>query len=119
MNEGYDSDVLISILELKLLDFLGIRPNVDECSICGNTSDILTFSSNDGGFVCQNCYKCGKIYSSQIVKLVRMFFYIDVNNISKINLSNETKKELTELIEDYYETYSGIYLKKMNFLIKE
>lgn len=116
INEGYDPSVLAIIYELKLLAFLGINPNVDSCSICGNTKNILTISVKDGGFVCNNCYRSGKIYNRQIVKLIRMFIYLDIDNITKINLKNETKKELAAFIEDYYDTYSGIYLKSKDFL---
>ena len=83
LNEDYDPDVLTFIYELKLLEFLGIKPNVDECSICGNTKNILTISTSDGGYICNNCYKGGKIYSSNIIKLIRMFIYIDIDNKSK------------------------------------
>ena len=114
LNENYDPNVLIIILELKLLDFLGIKPSVDSCSICGNTKNILTISIEDGGFICQNCYKCGKIYNDKIIKLIRMFIYIDIDNISKIDLSDNVKKELELFVYEYYDKYSGLYLKKLD-----
>ena len=116
INEDYDSEVLTDIYMLKLLDFLGIRPNVDECSICGN-KNIITISVTDGGFICSNCYHEGKIYSSQTIKLIRMFIYLDINNITKIKLNNDTKKELELFIDDYYETLSGIYLNRKKYSI--
>ncbi len=116
INEGYDPEVLSIIYELKLLEFLGISPNIDSCSICGSTKNILTISTSDGGFICQECYHGGKIYDRQIIKLIRMFIYLDIDNITKINLKNETKKELNLFIEDYYDTFSGIYLKSKDFL---
>ena len=114
INENYDPSVLIIIMKLKLLDFLGIKPNVDSCSICGNTKNILTISIDDGGFICQNCYKCGKIYNDKIIKLIRMFVYIDIDSITKINLSDGAKKELEQFIYEYYDVYSGIYLKELD-----
>lgn len=116
LNEDYDLDVLTYIYELKLLEFLGIRPNVDECSICGNTKNILTISVSDGGYICNNCYKSGKIYSNNVVKLIRMFIYVDIDNISKISIKDETKKELELFITDYYDLLSGIYLKSRDFI---
>lgn len=116
INEEYDEEVLSIIYELKLLQFLGISPNIDSCSICGNTKNILTISVKDGGFICQNCYQSGKIYNNQVIKLIRMFIYLDINNITKISLKEETKKELSLFIEDYYDTFSGIYLRSRDFL---
>ena len=117
INDGLDLDILSIIYRLKLLDFLGIMPNVLECSICGNKHNIVTISVSDGGYICQNCYTSGKIYSVAAVKLIRMFIYLDINNITKINVKDSTKKEMEMFIDDYYETYSGIYLKSKSFLV--
>lgn len=116
INEGYDYESLTSIYELKLLDFLGIRPNVDGCSICGNQKNIITISTNSGGYICQNCYHGGKIYTNKTIQLVRMFISIDINQISKLDIKKETKRELNEFITDYYDEYSGLYLKSRTFL---
>lgn len=116
INDEYDPEVLTIIYELKLLEFLGISPNIDSCSICGNTKNIVTISVKDGGFICQDCYRCGKIYNRQIIKLIRMLIYLDINNVTKISLKAETKKELSLFIEEYYDTFSGIYLKSKDFL---
>ena len=56
INDNYDPETLTYIYELKTLDYLGIRPNIDGCSICGNTKNIITISTSDGGYICNNCY---------------------------------------------------------------
>lgn len=116
INEKYDYEALTYIYELKLLDYLGIRPNVDGCSICGNNTNIITISTNDGGYICQNCYRSGKIYTNKTIQLVRMFVYLDITQITKLDIRLETKKELNEFITDYYDQYSGLYLKSKSFL---
>ena len=116
INEKYDYEALTSIYELKLLDYLGIRPNVDGCGICGNTKNIITISTSDGGYICKNCYRNGKIYSNKTIQLVRMFIYLDINQITKLDIKTETKKELNEFITEYYDQYSGLYLKSRSFL---
>ena len=116
INEGYSPSTLTIIYELKLLKYLGISPNVDSCSICGNKNNILTISTNDGGFICKNCYQGGKIYDNTVIKLIRMFIYLDIDKITKISLKDKTIKELELFITDYYDTLSGIYLKSKEFL---
>ncbi len=116
INSGFDYEVLTYIYEIKLLDFLGIKPVVDYCTICGNDKNILTISTKDGGYVCQNCYHSGKIYSSKTIKLIRMFLYVDIKKITKIDVSKDVKLELEEFITDYYDEYSGLYLKSRDFL---
>lgn len=116
INEGYDYEALTSIYELQLLNFLGIRPNIDGCSICGSSKNIITISTDSGGYICQNCYRGGKIYTNKTVQLIRMFISIDIKQISRLDIKAETKKELNEFITDYYEEYSGLYLKSRAFL---
>lgn len=116
INDGYNEGILTNIYELKLLDYLGIRPNIDGCSICGSTKNIVTISSSSGGYVCQNCYQDGRIYSGKTIQLIRMLFYVDVSKITKLELNDETRKELNEFITEYYDQYSGLYLKSKSFL---
>ena len=45
-----------------------------------------------------------------------MFYYIDLSKITKIDINNQIKKELSLFIDDYYERYSGLYLKSKTLL---
>lgn len=116
MNEGYDYQALTYIYELKLLTYLGIKPNIEGCSICGSKKSIVTISVKYGGYICQNCYHDGKIYSSKVIQLIRMFQLVDVSGITKLEVKEEIKKEIDEFITEYYDEYSGLYLKSRSFL---
>ena len=116
IDEGYDYKIITNIFELQMLDFLGIRPVIDECVNCGSKVDIVTISSYRGGYLCKNCSHNEVITSLKTVKLLRMFFYVDIAKISKLDVSLEVKKELSQFINDYYDRYSGIYLKSREFL---
>ena len=41
---------------------------------------------------------------------------MDIDKIRKIDISNEIKREIDDFINDYYDRYSGIYLKSNTFL---
>ena len=116
IDEGYDYQVITNIFELKMLDYLGIRPVVDECVNCGSKHDIVTISSYKGGYICKNCARGEVIVNIKTIKLLRMFYYVDINKISKLEVSDSIKKELSRFIYDYYDRYSGIYLKSRDFL---
>lgn len=116
ISTGYDAMVITNILRLKLLDYLGIKPIIDRCVECGNTTNIATISSYYGGYICKDCLKNEKIVSTKTISLVRMLYYVDISKISKLDISKEVKRELDEFIDDYYERYSGIYLKSKIFL---
>jgi len=116
IDEGYDYEVITNILELKLLDYLGIKPVIDSCVNCGSKVDIVTISSYKGGYLCKNCARDEVIVNIKTIKLLRMFYYVDINKISKIEISDNIKKELNRFIDDYYDRYSGLYLKSKMFL---
>lgn len=116
IDEGYDYEVITNILELKLLDYLGIKPVIDCCVSCGSKAEIVTISSYKGGYLCKNCARGEVIVNIKTIKLLRMFYYVDINKISKLDISDNIKKELNMFIDDYYDRYSGLYLKSKEFL---
>lgn len=116
INEGFDPIIITNILELKYLDYLGIGLSLDGCSICGNTEDIVTISSKQGGYLCRDCCHESKIFSSRMIKLIRMFYYVDISKITKLELHYDTIKEIDTFLDEYYDDYSGLYLKSKQLL---
>lgn len=117
INEDYDPEIICSILELKYLSYLGIKPNFEGCSICDKTN-VLTLSASLGGFVCQEHHTNEKIVKVQTLKIIRMLYLCDINKITKTSVSDQVKKEISEFIDEYYEVYTGLYLKSKEFLNK-
>jgi len=116
IDEGFDYKIISNIFELKMLEFLGIKPVVDECVNCGSKDDIVTISSYRGGYLCKNCCQGEVIVNIKTIKLLRMFYYVDINKISKLDITDNIKNELSKFVDDYYDRYSGIYLKSKDFL---
>lgn len=116
INDDYDSQIVTNIVELKMLQYLGIKPVVEKCVNCQQKTDIITISSYKGGYLCKNCVGQETIYHLKTLQLIRMFYYVDISKITKIDISDNIKKEINLFIDDYYERYSGLYLKSKNFL---
>lgn len=116
INEQYDPQVITNIIELQLLEHLGIKPVIDKCVTCGNTNDIVTASSYKGGYLCKNCLGNEPIYHLKTIQLIRLFCYVDLDKITKIDISDIIKKEISIFIDDYYDRYSGLYLKSKHML---
>ena len=111
INNNYNPRIITIILRLKLLEFLGISPILDRCATCGNKHNIITISSYFGGYLCKDCYRNEKLVLPNTIKLIRMLYLVDISKITKLEIKEEILKELEEFIDDYYERYSGIYLK--------
>lgn len=116
INDGFDPLVIMNILELKYLDFLGVMPVLDRCAICGRKTGITTLSSYRGGYVCNKCFTNEKRVSSKTIKLIRMFYYVDISKITKLDISPEAKNEINMFLDDYYTRYTGLYLKSKSFI---
>ena len=109
--------VITNILELKCLDYLGVMPILDCCSVCGN-ENIITISADQGGYLCKNCRKEETIVDEKTIKLIRMFYYVDINKIEKLEISKKISEEINYFLNSYYERYTGLYLKSKKFIEK-
>lgn len=118
LNEKKNPLILTNILELKYLDYLGVGLNLDSCVKCGSKKNIVTLDPDEGGYICQNCYTNEKILDPKSIKLIRMYYLIDINSISDISIKKEIANEINYFLDKYYERYTGLYLKSKDFLKK-
>lgn len=116
IESGFDPAIITNIVELKYLSFLGVAPNLNKCSMCGSTKEIVTINSDAGGYVCKNCYTNEYITDEKTVKLLRIFEFVDILKIKELNILDRNKKEINMFLENYYQKYTGLYLKSKDFL---
>lgn len=116
INNLFDPMIITNIVELKFLEYLGVKPILDHCSICGSKNEIMTISSDSGGYVCKNCYTNEYVTDIKTIKLLRMFYYVDISKIKELNILDKNKYEINKFLEGYYERYTGLYLKSKDFL---
>lgn len=117
IEEGMDPLIITNIVEIKLLEVLGVMPYLDGCTLCGRNTNILTISVDAGGYLCEECTNSeDKIYDQKVIKLLRMYYYVDLEKVTKITVSEEIKKEINEFLDLYYDKYTGLYLKSKAFL---
>ena len=118
LNEKKNPLILTNILELKYLDYLGVGLNLDSCVKCGSKKNIVTLDPDEGGYICQNCYTNERILDPKSIKLIRMYYLIDINSISDIKISTSIAQEINYFLDKYYERYTGQYLKSKDILKK-
>ena len=116
IDENYDPMIITNIVELKYLEYLGVMPIMDSCAVCGSKTSITTISGNRGGYVCKNCFTNEKIVDKKTIQLLRMLYYVDIDKITHTNIQEKIKKEINDFIDEYYDLYTGLYLKSKSFL---
>ena len=45
-----------------------------------------------------------------------MYYYVDISKITKLEVSKEAKNEINSFLNEYYDRYTGLYLKSKNFI---
>ena len=116
IEEGLDPLIITNVLELKCLPLLGVGLNLDECIRCGNKTEIVTIDASYGGLICKNCYQGELILDKKVIQLLRMYYYVDIASISKINVEDKYKKIINKFITDYYDSFTGLYLHSKKFI---
>lgn len=116
MENGLDSMIITNILELKMLDYLGVKIDLDKCIKCGDSKDIVTISGDAGGYLCKNCRTNEIIYDIKTIKMFRLYYYVDINSITDLKICETVASNINKILTDYYDRYTGLYLKSKEFL---
>ena len=116
IDEGLNPMIITNIVELKYLDYLGVGINFNSCAKCGSTHDIVTIDPDIGGYVCKNCYINEIIYDEKTLKMLRMYYLVELASISDLRISDKVISNINYFISKYYDRYTGLYLKSKKFL---
>lgn len=118
INENLDPEILINIVEIQLLKYLGVELNLSECVLCGS-KDIKTLDINKGGLICNNCYTDEILFTPKVIKILMGMNKVDLKNIDHIDeVDPRIKEEIDNLIYEFYDVYTGIYIKKKDNIKK-
>lgn len=111
INDNFDGKLINYIVATKLLTYLGVKPNFNECFNCGS-QDIITFDLKIPAAICKNCYHDEYLFQTNTLKLLRLFQELDISKLTKLKISSkEVINEIENFLQDYYDSYTGIYLK--------
>jgi len=116
LNNNLNPKIITNIYELKVLDYLGVGINFNCCAKCGSTKNILTIDGDIGGYICSNCYTNEFIYDEKTIKMLRLYYLIEIDSISELKISETVSNNIDRFINTYYDRYTGLYLNSKKFL---
>lgn len=117
---------LVLAYQVKLFRYLGIMPELERCTLCGEKSKAAAFSIKDGGIICENCLKNiqnsdmdSLIYDDGfgIVNILRYFTVNPLKSIENLALKEDTGRLLQKLVRDYAAHYLDISELKSEKLV--
>ena len=118
ISDGLDPLVLTNILEIKYLKYLGINLNLESCIKCGKNEHIKTLNGLAGGLICSACYQKEYIVNQKTIVMIKNYQHINVEKIKEIKISPLVKTEINLFLSNYYETFTGLYVKNKELLNK-
>ncbi len=112
MNEVFEklnkqkSEIIYYYFLWNLFSILGYQPDLYQCSMCQKklTPGIFSFSLEDGGVVCEKCFKKTKEaqeINDDVVKILRLFIARNWNVLSRLKISPDSLKLLDGVSETY------------------
>ena len=91
--------------------------NLDECVLCGSKQGIVTIDADKGGYICLNCLTNELIVDKKVIKMLRMYYYVNIKSITAIKVDDNVKIIINKFLDMYYDRYTGLYLKHLLILL--
>ena len=119
LNEEYDPEVIMNIIEVKFLRNFGVEPNFIHCSVCGKSEGIFDFSDKYHGILCSEHFfeDLRRLHvNPKAMHLIRLYSVLKLDKIGDISIKPETQQEIKRLIDHIYDESVGLKLKSKKFI---
>ena len=123
LSQAPKSDTVLRYYELHLLDYVGYRPQLQQCVNCNSPLSPITniFSPREGGVLCINCSDmdpAARPISVNALKVLRMWQKCDFSAASLININAELSEELEQIMREYISHILERQVKSTSWLDK-
>lgn len=120
IKNGCDPLLIAVAFQLKFSSFMGYRPQLDLCSLCGKEhSSIWRFSPSKGGVFCQDCYTNGstRITNEQRLSITKILL-TPFDKLESLNIRMENIWSIYKLMLEYISYNFDIRELKSQVMIK-
>jgi DNA repair protein RecO (recombination protein O) len=117
--EDEEPEIITMVYEMKMFEKGGFAPDLKSCANCGNRNNLTHFSVQEAGLLCHLCNHLdlnAVFLNERLIKILQVIRYASIHRIGKINMKDENKKMLRNMLNDYYDKYGSLYLKSRKFL---
>ncbi|MCR4879467.1 MAG: DNA repair protein RecO [Bacilli bacterium] len=103
----------------KMINLAGYSFEINRCVRCGSKKDIVTFSFEDGGYVCKNCldeYDSRDLTKDQLVLIRTLCGSVDFD-FNEIEYNEDSVKFLLDKFIKFINDVGGVELKSAQLII--
>lgn len=119
INDGADPEIIKQMVELKILQAYGVKPQLKACIVCGKSQGKFDYSLEKGGIVCEEHYSLvpNRMHlNPKVVALIRTLALLKIERLGEIKINDQLKKQTKSLIDRMYTSYLDLNLKTKKFL---
>lgn len=119
INNGADAEIIKQMIELKILQAYGVKPQLKACIICGKTQGSFDYSLEKGGIVCEEHFALVPTrmhLNPKVVGLIRTLALIRIERLGEIQINPQLKNQSKKVINRIYSAYLDLNLKTKKFL---
>jgi DNA repair protein RecO (recombination protein O) len=114
-----DMQIVVHLYEMKMFELAGYLPVTAYCVSCGAADDLVRFSPEMGGVLCNRCKikdPASIPVSEGTLKLLKLFPVMDMSRLGAIQVKEETKSQLKTCMKAYMDTHIGISWRSRGFI---
>ena len=117
INNGYQPELIYSLTNAYILRTVGSGIQVDSCTKCCNTNNIIGISVINGGFVCNDCLgNFDQIFKKEILKSFRQLNKAGFEHLDLLKFNLNDLKQINFVMENFIDEYVGINFKSRKFM---
>lgn len=115
LDQGYRPLLVYLLFNVFVLNDNGVPIDVEGCVLCGSTQ-VVSISLEDGGFLCSQHLGNHHLYSVDVLKAFRHIHKIPMKKIDLLHIEEPIIKQLISIMDDYLEEYTGVSLRSKTFI---
>lgn len=119
IDEGFEPAIITNIIEIQLLQYFGVKPHLESCTVCQRTDLAFDYSESYGGLLCQAHWHLDPNrlgLDQRTIYYLRLFSVLDLYKLNSIKVKEQTKMALRQTIDEIYNSQVGIYVPAKKFL---
>lgn len=95
----------IAAYEMKFISFLGYKPLLDRCAVCGEKDiEDMAFSIISGGIVCNRCspiVKDNVYFDKNVYQAMKSLMYMPLDQLNNLKIPNKLASKIHDIMVKY------------------
>lgn len=113
----------LTVFKAKLLLLLGVKPEIENCTVCGEKIDLkgsTPLSVEEGGSICKNCFKDSAykytLFSLNEMRALYKITFAEISQLKSAQFPHKILEKINDLTEKFLIYHLDLKPKSLSFL---